>query len=42
LRARTTEDETTSVEVMHQILGYNRERLEATCVLLKWLRSKKP
>jgi predicted RecB family nuclease len=40
IEATETEDLTKRDEVMTQILKYNREDLEATWAVLKWLKSK--
>lgn len=40
IEATETEDQKQRNELMDQILAYNREDLEATWAVLKWLRSK--
>lgn len=41
VEATETEDQKQRNELMDQILAYNREDLEATWAVLKWLRSKR-
>jgi predicted RecB family nuclease len=41
IEATETEDEKARNAVMHQILAYNREDLEATWAVLQWLRAKR-
>jgi len=42
IEATETEDQKQRAELMNQILAYNREDLEATWAVLKWLKSKLP
>jgi len=40
IEATETEDAGQRAQVLDQILAYNREDLEATWAVLKWLKSK--